>query len=278
MASQPLFPSLTGFEPTRETLKLYARAVAAIPRAYAPPHPRWWHASLKVVADGLVTDHIALPAGGDIHLKLDLVQHEIVLCQNDAPVRAWDMAAGETSTRLGESIIAAVEGLGLAGGDYGRDKFASDDARVYEPATVAPFLTALTNADRIFKAHRATLGGEPGPVQFWPHGFDLAFEWFGSRIVSYEEHGQVQEYPAQLNLGFYPAAPAYFYSTPWPFDADALLGETIVPGASWHTEGWQGSELPYVELADTADAESRLLAYARRVFELAAPTLSAVSS
>jgi hypothetical protein len=139
-------------------------------------------------------------------------------------------------------------------------------------------MTALTNTDRIFKEHRATLDGEKGPVQLWPHGFDLAFEWFGSRVEVHEEQGERQELPSQLNLGFYPGSPGqapYFYSNPWPFEADALLGRTLPDGARWHTEGWHGTILPYEELAGNPNAEERLVVYARRVFELAAPTLTA---
>ena len=140
------------------------------------------------------------------------------------------------------------------------------------------FLIALVNAERVFKAHRATLGDNVSPVQLWPHGFDLAFEWYGSQTVVYEEGGQTIESPAQLNLGFFPGGPEtdpYFYSNPWPFDGQALLGQPLPRGASWHTQGWQGTILPYGELAGDPDAEARLLAYARRVYERCAPALMA---
>ena len=94
----------------------------------------------------------------------------------------------------------------------------------------------------------------------------------------YEEHGERQELPSQLNLGFFPGSPgvaAYFYSNPWPFEADVLLGQPLPEGAGWHTEGWQGTLLPYEALVSDPNARKRLLNYARRVFELTAPTLTA---
>jgi hypothetical protein len=136
----------------------------------------------------------------------------------------------------------------------------------------------LVNANRIFQQHRATLSGETGPVQLWPHGFDLAFEWFGPRVHVFEERGERQELPSQLSLGFFPGSPGvapYFYSNPWPFETDALLGQPLPEGARWHTEGWQGTLLPYEVLVGDPNADERLLAYARRVFELTAPTLIA---
>jgi hypothetical protein len=44
-------------------------------------------------------------------------------------------------------------------------------------------------------------------------------------------------------------------------------------GASWHTEGWQGTILPYEELVEDDEAEERLREYARTVFEICSPTL-----
>jgi hypothetical protein len=100
-------------------------------------------------------------------------------------------------------------------------------------------------------------------------------EWFGTRTVTYEEHGQLQESPSQLNLGFYPGQPIYFYSNPFPFAGEQLLDKELPAGARWHTEGWQGTMLPYSELLDDDNAETRLRHFARRVYELALPTLLA---
>jgi hypothetical protein len=103
----------------------------------------------------------------------------------------------------------------------------------------------------------------------WPYGFDLAFEWFGARSETYDG----EELPAQLNLGFYPAGDPYFYSNPWPFD-ESLPGIPLPHGAAWHTEGFQGTMLPYHAVQSKADAADRLAEYARAVFDAAAPTLS----
>jgi hypothetical protein len=276
MTSKAIFPSLKGFEPTRQTLQLYSRVLSAVPRAHGEFHPKWWHISLKVQPDGLITDEVALPAGGALRLKMDLVGHEVLLLVNGQVEATFGMLVGRSSTALADDLLAHVARLGLPG-DVDRTRFESDKAREYDPAQAGRFLTALLNADRIFKAHRATLSGEVGPVQFWPHGFDLAFEWFGTRVEEYEEQGEVQMIPSQLNLGFYPGSPGvdpYFYSNPWPFEGDELLGEVLPEGASWHTEGWQGTILPYEDLVGDAQAEGRLLAFARRVYELSAPTLS----
>ena len=277
MSSEILFPPLESFEPTRQTLQLYSRVISAVPRAHGEFHPRWWHVSLRVQPDGLVTDKVVLPDGRILRLKMDLRRHNIVLLVDGEVTNTFSMLAGKTSTELGEDLLAAAADLGLRG-EYDRARFENDEPRQYDPARVARFLAALRSADRIFNDHRATLIGEVGPVQLWPHGFDLAFEWYGSRVEVQGEGGERQEVPAQLNLGFLPGGPGtdpYFYSNPWPFEAETLLGQRLPQPARWHDHGWQGSILPYEALVDDPNAEERLLAYARRVFELAAPTLMA---
>lgn len=277
MPTTPIFPALTNWEPTRQSLHWYSRAVGVVPRAHAKFHEKWWHISLKVLPDGLVTDKMDLPDdSGQFRLKIDLREHKVVLFVNKVKEREFDMTEGLTSTQFGDHLLEAVAELGLTA-DYAREKFENDESREYDPAAAERFLMALTNADRIFKEHRDSLSGDMGPVQLWPHGFDLAFEWFGTRVETYREHGEVQEYPSQLNLGFYPGDPgnpAYFYSNPWPFESSTLLDNPLPAGARWHTEGWEGTILPYEELAGDANAEQRLREYARRVYELSAPTLS----
>jgi hypothetical protein len=283
MTNETIFPPLTDFEPTRQTLQWYSRAVGVIPRAHAEFHPKWWHISLKVVPDGLVTDKMELPDGGAFWVKMDLVQHKVIVQTKPGPstgmetFREFSMTDGLTSTQFGDQLLEATAELGLTA-EYTREKFENDEPRIYQQAAVGNFLTALTNADRILKQRRTEVGGDASPVQLWPHGFDISYEWFGTRIVEHEENGQIQGYPSQLNLGFYPGDPSgepYFYSNPWPFEGDILLDNTLPAGASWHTEGWQGTYLPYSELAGDSQAEERLLAFARAVYELASPTLTA---
>jgi hypothetical protein len=274
MADALPFPPLDDFEPTRRSLHLYSQGLAVIPRAHAAPHPNWWHAALLVHPFGLETPAVKLPGGASLRLRLDLKQHRAILQTSDGRRRSIDLAAGLTGTEFGDQIIDAVAQLGLEA-EYDRRRFEDDAPRLYDRDAVGRFLTALVSADRIFKEHRATLPGHCGPVQFWTHGFDLAFEWFGTRVETVEEDGELREQPAQLNLGFYPWSEPYFFSNPWPFDGDTLLNKPLPAGARWFTQGWQGALLPYQELVGDPAAENRLRGFARRVYEIAAPTLMA---
>lgn len=278
MSAEIVFPSLAGWESTRRTLHLYSNILGVVPRVHAEFHPKWWHISLKVQPDGLTTDSMALPGGGSFSLKMDLRNHQIVLSSSDGERREFSMREGLSASDLGNRVLGAVAELGLSG-DYAREKFENDEPREYDAAIAENFRAALVSANHIFNQHRDTLSGEKGPVQLWPHGFDLAFEWFGTRVEVYEEHGKVERYPSQLNLGLSPGEPnhpqPYFYSNPWPFEKALLLDKPLPSGARWFTAGWEGSILPYEALVGDSQAGERLFAFAQAVYKYAAPTLSA---
>ena len=214
-----------------------------------------------------------LPGGGTFDLRMDFRSHEAVLETSTGEIRALSMAVGMTGSEFGDELIEIVGEFGLTA-DYATAKFANDEPRAYDPAAAAQFFEALVNIDHNLELHRSSLGGHVGPLQVWPHGFDLAFEWYGTRTATQDEGGVTKELPAQLNLGFYPAGRAYFYSNPWPFEP--VLADAELPGpAEWHTEGWEGSMLYYDDLLATEDPTALLLEYAKTVHEVAAPTLSA---
>ena len=267
----PEFPS--DWEPTRATLHAYSHGVSALARTHAPAHPKWWHASLKVTSSGLVTEPIPLPDGGEMRVRMDFDRHVVVIEPSDGAVIEFDMTAGNTGTEFADRLIEAAASLGLTG-EYSREKFENDEPRTYDKTHASTFWRALTNVASVFEEHRSSLDGSVSPLQLWPHGFDLSFEWFGTRVETYEEDGEMQEYPSQLNLGFYPTGDAYFYSNPWPFDED-LPTNDLPHGAVWNVEGWQGSKLDYAGLAGDPDAATKLRQYAAAVFEVASPTLTA---
>jgi hypothetical protein len=258
---------------TRATLHAYARAVGVVPRAHAVSRPRWWHVALEVRPSGLVAEPIAIPGGGALQLRMDLLDHAVFLERSDGSVTRFAMDAGLSGTEFGERILDTLAAMGIRG-DYERSRFEDEDAGDYDSAAVRAFFATLVNLDGLFRRIRVSLPGEGSPVNFWPHGFDLAFEWFGSRLVEQEEEGEVTHVPAQINLGFYSGGRPYFYSNPWPFDP-ALTSVDLPHGAQWHDEGWQGSILYYDEIVGDPDAPRKIEEYARAVHAAAAPGLTA---
>lgn len=267
-------PMPEDFEPTRATLHQYANAIGVVPRVHAEPHEKWWHISLNVTSRGFETDEMATPEAGRFSLRMDLATHEIVLTVDGVDCDRFDMTVGMTGTEMGDAVIEAIAGIGLTG-EYPRDKFESADARLYDKRAAAAFHGIANAMHGVLSKHRDAVGEPVSPVQLWPHGFDMAFEWFGTRVEEFEEEGRLQQLPAQCNFGFYPGGRAYLYANPWPFAEDVLLDVELPAGAEWHTEGWQGSILHYDRLAGEDDAEQRILGYFGAVFANAAPTLTA---
>jgi hypothetical protein len=198
---------------------------------------------------------------------MDLRRSEIVLRTSGGDEGRFDMTSGVTGTEMGDALIAAVADHGLDG-PFDRARFESDEPRSYDPAAAAAYFDAFVGSAAAFETHRVSLGDRVGPIQVWPHGFDLAFEWFGTRTGTYGD----EESQAQLNLGFYPGGDPYFYSNPWPFD-DRVLDAPLPHGARWVGDQFQGSVLPYAQLQGDPDAGTKLVGYARAVYEAAAPTL-----
>lgn len=263
------FAELPDLEPTRATLHNYANGATALNRAHGIAHSMWWHVSLKPHPGGLVADAIPLPGGGALGIRMDMGRHSIVMETHNGLHAEFEMGAGATGSEMGDQILAAGAELGLEG-DYDRSKFESDEATSYDPAHASAFHATLVNANTVFEKHRVGLDGSVGPIQVWPHGFDISFEWFGTRTEVHEG----DELPSQLNLGLYPKDRAYFYSNPWPFE-ESLLGAELPHGAEWHTDGWQGSILYYDQIAGDPDADAKVAAYAAAVFSAVAPTLTA---
>jgi len=219
--------------------------------------------------EGLVTDPIPLPDGGALAAGMDLRRHHAVLTASTGEQRFFRLDEGMTATDLGDALAEAAAGYGLTG-PLDRSRFEDDAPRAYSPDAATAYFEAFTAAAGILERHRVTLGRAVGPVQVWPHGFDLAFEWFGTKM---ERHGN-GTLPAQINLGFYPGGEPYFYSSPWPFDP-AVTGIGLPIGARWHTEGWQGAMLPYTGVQGDPDAAARITEFARVVHQAASPGLEA---
>lgn len=277
MVENTVLPSLGGWESTRDTLHAYSKVAAAPARVLTDPHPKWWHVSLMVTSDGLLSKPMSHKSLGDHELRilLNLSSHSLEVLVSGEQEQSLDLKKGDSATDMGHKLEACLSRLGIEV-ELPKDKYADDNPRHYDPATSKRYLSAINIINEAMKTLRSDLNGERSPVQLWPHHFDLAFEWFGSKRVGYEENGEHSELPAQLNFGFAPCDASfpdpYFYSNPWPFEQD-LTNEALPHGARWFSDGFEGTLLPYRSLVDDDKAAQKLLDYFRRVFEVAEPTL-----
>lgn len=204
---------------------------------------------------------------------MDLNNHVITLRSSSGLVRSFSMQDGMTATEMGDALTAAAAEAGLKT-PVERNRFANDDDRQYEPTAAEAFFDVATNAACVMRRQKLIVGDPTGPVQVWPHGFDMAFEWFGSKDVDHVENGENVTQKAQVNFGLYPGGEPYFYCNPWPFETEALVSHALPDGASWHLEDWQGAIMPYAAVAGRPAGRDRVTEFFTRVHALAAPTLA----
>lgn len=273
MITRP-FPRFAGsWAATRPTLHRYAQAIGVVVRAHAPARPHWFHVSLKVSATGLVTDPVVLADGGLLTLRMDFRDHAVHLETSHGDHRIFAMTDGASGTQFGDTIVEAARRFGL-NGPFARDRYESDATGTYDPAAAEVFWEAIAAVAGVFATHNASLVGEVGPVQVWPHGFDLATEWFGDGDETWSEGDDSGSSPRQINLGFYPGdSEQYFYSNPWPLRGADLTSRPLPHGAEWITDEFEGSKLAYSAIAEDPEGPAKLADYARAVWVAASPGL-----
>jgi hypothetical protein len=277
MSSLKPLASLDNWEATRDSLHAFSKVVAAPARVLVEPHPKWWHVSLEVTGKGFLSEVFsnAEMGGKELRTFLNLRTHTLDLLINDQPDIIFDLNIGESATALGRKLQAALEGMGLEV-ELPEKKYRDDSPRKYDRDTAEQYLAVVNSVNGAMQRVRAELEGERSPVQLWPHHFDLAFEWFGTKVVTSKLDGEQVDSPAQINFGFAPGdnnyPDPYFFSNPWPFE-ERLKDQSLPHGASWFTEGFEGTLLPYANLLGDDQAAHKLIDYYRVVFELAKPTL-----
>ncbi len=247
---------------TRATLQAYGQALTAIPRAAGTQDDRWGHVSMTINATGLTTAQTSLSDGSDLVGVIDLTTHEIVITAGDDTQRI-DISSGPSSRSVGEAMVAvaAEHGTNI---DADTDRFGGTDDLPYDPTHATAFLAAALYVVAAFEELNSSVPGEVAGPHLWPHGFDIATEWYSHKLVS---HGD-SEASAQIAVGFYPANDSYFYANPFPFE-ESWSESPLVSGSTWHLDGWQGAVLPPEQVS-----RATIVAFGTAVHDLARETLS----
>jgi hypothetical protein len=267
------FPALVDWTATRDTLHAYSRVAGAIQRKHADSVPDWSHVGLVLADNGLVTRPFSTRRG-EVALELDLQRHRLEL---SAPggVASISLDGGLSGSELADELIRRGEALGVRlqpePGYYENDRPTG-----YHTAKAEAYLGALHDIDAVFSAVQAELAGDVTETRFWPHHFDLSFEWRGKDVTYQAADGSEKAARASIGFGFSTGdsghgAP-YLYANPFPFEPE-LVDRPLPAHASWYTDAWNGSLLPYASVAESG--EQLLYDYFVTVFQEAAPSLSA---
>lgn len=230
-------PAFSGdWEQTRTTLQAHSQALTAIPRAAAAADDRWAHVAMQIGSDGLTTVPTPLSDGSSLVGTIDLVGHRIVISSGD-DIEEIALEPGPSSVLIGDMMLA-VASRHETEITVDRSRFGTIDDLRYDAAHAEQFLAAAVFVrDALSEMNDSVVGEVTGP-HLWPHGFDIATEWYSERTFPLGDTSA----PGQIAVGFYPAGEPYFYANPWPFE-DEWSKHPPTGTATWHLEDWQGAVL-----------------------------------
>jgi Family of unknown function (DUF5996) len=187
MSSQWPALSYAEWRETCDTLHAHTQLLGKLAVALAAPEPQLQHAALRLTARGWETLPLPAPDGsGALVVVLDLRTHEALVEHSDGGVRRAALAPDRSVGEVTREVLAAVRALaGAVEIDPTPQEVTwsvpldEDDVHArYEPAQVASYFAAATQAALVLAALRAPYRGRCTPVNAWWGSFDLAVNLF----------------------------------------------------------------------------------------------------
>src|SRR5215203_1625509 len=177
------WPSLShsAWSATCDTLHAHTQVLGKIAVTLAPPEPQLQHAALRLTARGW--ESATLPAaGGALVVGLDLHAHEAFAEHSDGRSARVPLTPDRAVADVTRELLDAVRGLGtpIAIDPTPQEVAWSvplDEDRehaTYDPAPVAEYFAAATQAALVLGEFRAPYRGRSTPVNTWWGSFDLA--------------------------------------------------------------------------------------------------------
>lgn len=249
---------LESWRPTRDTLQGLSRILGEIRQADAPREPHWFHISLRLYARGLMTPPMI--AGDRVfEVRINLTSHRIEVFTDDGGEAALKIP-GRKTTALVDDLQTSMNRLAIKSSvDWSR--LDTSMPSEYDVDQVRIFWYNLLTIHQMFTRFKGTVRGHTGPVQLWPHHFDLAFLWFSGRQVPGQDPADEEASQEQMNFGFSTGdneiTEPYFYITMYPFP-DRMDAITLPGGAYWNTS-WKGAVLPLATLSKSRQPEGELI-------------------
>ncbi len=260
---------LNEWQETRDTIQSYANLTGKIRRAMTPFRKHWWHASLRVAAAGLTTTPIRSRAK-TFELLLDFTKHDLLISTSHGDRHVIPLL-GQSPKTFKDQTLAALQEMDIDEPEIDHALFAETKLGSYDSAAVAKFWQALTQVDAVFKEFRNGFREESSPVQLWPHGFDLAVNWFSGRLIPGQDPNDAEYADEQMNFGFSTGGGGipepYFYVTAYP-TPPGFTDTHLLKGARWQTEGWTGAVLPYKVIESKGNGRELLLDFLTKLHEV----------
>jgi hypothetical protein len=250
--------SYQGWSETCDTLHALTQVLGKLAVVLAPPEPELQHAALRLSTRGWETAPLPTPDGsGALVVALDLRTHEAVAEHSNGGTRHIPLVSGRSVGEITRAVLGAVSELA---GDVRIDPTPQEvtwsvpldedeEHSHYEPAQVASYFAAATQAALVLAAFRAPYRGRSTPVNAWWGSFDLAVNLFSGQPADPPSQDFIMRNAMdaqEVAVGWWPGdaryAKAAFYAYAHPAPAgfesatlspatarwDASLGEYIL--------------------------------------------------
>ena len=237
---------------TCDTLHAHTQVLGKLAATLAPAEPQLQHAALRLSARGWETHPLPAPDGsGALVVALDLQVHQAVAEHSDGRNHRIPLAPDRPVAEVTREVLGAVRDLV---GPVRIDPTPQEtpwktpldedfEHTTYDPAQVADYFAAATQAAVVLAALRAPYRGRSTPVNAWWGTFDLAVSLFSGRTVDPPSTDFIMRNSAnaqQIEVGWWPGdarypRPAFFaFAFPAP---DGFDQATLSPAAArWDSE------------------------------------------
>ncbi|HEY2373757.1 MAG TPA: DUF5996 family protein [Gaiellaceae bacterium] len=246
--SWPALP-FEAWRATCDTLHAHTQVLGKLAVALAPPEPQLQHAALRLTARGWETLPLPAPDGsGALVAALDLRSHEAVVEHSEGRVLRIALAPDRTVGEVTREVLAAVRSLvgpveiNTTPQETPWTTPLDEDTEhaTYDPAQVADYFAAATQAALVLADVRAPYRGRSTPVNAWWGSFDLAVSLFSgqpadppSQDFIMRNSGDAQ----QIEVGWWPGdhrnLRAAFYAYAHPAPAGFASADLSPKSARW---------------------------------------------
>jgi Family of unknown function (DUF5996) len=266
---------------TGDTLHAHTQVLGKLAVALAPPEPQLQHAALRLTARGWETAPLpARDGSGSLVVALDLHAHEAVAEHSDGRAGRVPLTPDRPVADVTREVLATVGRLGgevrinPAPQEVPWDVPLDEDyehAR-YDPAQVADYFAAATQAALALAAFRAPYRGRSTPVNAWWGSFDLAVALFSGTTAQppvndfiMRNAGDAEQFEAGWWPGDarHPGAAFFAYAYPMPPGyEDAALS----PDAAHWDQNVGEFILDWDDVRAASDPRAAALEFARSAF------------
>ena len=278
--------ALGRWEPSKETLHVWAQIVGKVRLATMPPQNHWWNAPLYVDTRGWTTRRLR-SENLDFDVSFDFVDHELVVRTSNGDVDSFRLADGLSVAAFHERFFTLLAARGIEVETKAEPyripittPFAEDTEHAsYDREAVEWFWQALRWIDWTLQEFAGWFCGKTSPVHLFWHGLDLAVTRFsGARAPENPNADPVtrEAYSHEvISFGFWPGdqkvrMPAFYsYTAPEPA---GLADQPLSPqAASWQPTGSSHlALLPYDEARTSADPRETLLDFLQSAYDAGA--------